>query len=245
MIQLSHDGPVARLFLTAPEARNALAVRHWEALAQTLAQVADSGARLLVVSGAGSAFSAGADLTEFPKLQAPPPRGPASAWRCAARAGTRRPADRNDRLDRRPLLRRRGGARHGGDSAPASPAASFAITPAKMGIGYPQEDVAAPRSSWSLRLWRRGLLSTGSTHRRRHGRRIGLSRPVTDQPGCDALTETSSPATLAASRMLKSGIGPGRRGIASDEGPGQPARRAVRLARAEPERLSRRRASRP
>jgi enoyl-CoA hydratase/carnithine racemase len=70
MIELSKDGPITRLVLNRPAARNALAIAHWEELADAAAQVARSDAQMLVVSGAGGAFSAGADLAEFPELQA-------------------------------------------------------------------------------------------------------------------------------------------------------------------------------
>jgi len=65
-IDIKFDGPFAILTLNRPEARNALQFTMIEALSYTLDQVVRSGARALVVTGAGSkAFCAGADITEL------------------------------------------------------------------------------------------------------------------------------------------------------------------------------------
>jgi enoyl-CoA hydratase/carnithine racemase len=244
MIQLSHDGPVARLVLNRPEARNALAVRHWEALADTLRQVAESDARLLVISGAGSAFSAGADLTEFPGLQADP--AARTRFRLAMRGACQALADLPIAtiawIDG-PCFGAGVALAMAADLRAASPAATFAITPAKMGIGYPQEDVARlvglVGPGWAARL-----LFTGAPVDAATAERIGLVETVTDQPGREALIEAILACDPGSIAMLKRGIGLARRGTAADEGQdssfdalfGSPV-----LA----ERLSRRRASRP
>ena len=59
----SRDGPVALLTLNRPERRNALAPEVLEELAQHIERLdVDPEIRVLVVTGAGSAFSSGADL---------------------------------------------------------------------------------------------------------------------------------------------------------------------------------------
>jgi enoyl-CoA hydratase len=59
------DG-VARLTLNRPERRNALSVEVRDAMSDTLDALADDdGVSVVVVTGAGSTFSAGFDLTEF------------------------------------------------------------------------------------------------------------------------------------------------------------------------------------
>jgi enoyl-CoA hydratase/carnithine racemase len=129
------------------------------------------------------------------------------------------------------------------DVRAAAPAATFALTPAKIGIGYPQEDVARlvglVGPGWAARL-----LFTGASVEAAMAERIGLVEAVVDQPGCHPLIEAILACDPGSIAMLKRGIGLARRGIASDEGQdssfdalfGSPV-----LA----ERLSRRRASRP
>lgn len=59
------DAGVVRLTLSRPAKKNAIHGPMWTALAEVLAEVADRPEdRVLVVSGAGDAFCAGADLTE-------------------------------------------------------------------------------------------------------------------------------------------------------------------------------------
>jgi enoyl-CoA hydratase/carnithine racemase len=242
MIKLTHEGPVARLVLDRPEARNALAVRHWEALARTLAQVRESDARLLVVSGAGSAFSAGADLTEFGELQADPDARMRfrRAMRSACEALAELPIATLAWIDG-PCFGAGVALAMAADVRAAAPTTGFAITPARIGIGYPQEDiarlVALVGPGWAARL-----LFTGDTIDAATAERIGLVEAVVDQPG--ALIEAILACDPGSISMLKRGIGLARRAIASDEGQdssfdalfGSPV-----LA----ERLSRRRASRP
>lgn len=60
------DGPLARLTLNRPERRNALGAAMWCGLGEA-ARAADSDPRIkvLIVSGAGGHFAAGADIAEF------------------------------------------------------------------------------------------------------------------------------------------------------------------------------------
>ena len=62
-IQLTRDGHVATLTLNRPEARNAMTPAMGEEVRRAVAEVrADASARVLVVTGAGKAFSGGGDL---------------------------------------------------------------------------------------------------------------------------------------------------------------------------------------
>jgi enoyl-CoA hydratase/carnithine racemase len=143
VFQLSIDGPTARLRLNRPEARNALPLGGWGALADAAEEGARSGAHLLILSGVpGGAFCAGADLGDFDSFRDDP--GARAAFRLAIRSGL-------DRLRSLaiPTLALVEGACYGAGVAVAmacdirfaGPAAQFAITPAKLGISYPQEDV--------------------------------------------------------------------------------------------------------
>lgn len=63
-ILVEAKGAVAQIVLNRPEARNSLRIADMAALQARLDEVLASGARCLVLSGAGSAFCAGRDLKE-------------------------------------------------------------------------------------------------------------------------------------------------------------------------------------
>jgi len=62
---------IARLTLSQPARRNALNAAMWAALPSKLAKVQkDKNVRVLIVTGAGEHFAAGADISEFETLYA-------------------------------------------------------------------------------------------------------------------------------------------------------------------------------
>jgi enoyl-CoA hydratase/carnithine racemase len=142
MFDIVLDGPVARLTLNRPEARNAIPAAGWRDLADIVGAVAASKARALVVAGAGGAFCAGADLNDFASM-----RDDAAA-RSAFRTGMRAAMDSFGALPI-PVIASISGPCYGAgvalalacDLRAATRDARFAITPAKMGISFPQEDV--------------------------------------------------------------------------------------------------------
>jgi enoyl-CoA hydratase/carnithine racemase len=143
MFELTLEGAIARLRLDRPEARNAIPVAGWGELANACSDAEAGGARLLVISGGREAFCAGADLSDFPSLTDDP--AAATAFRQAMRAGL-------DVLGALPIatVAAIDGPCYGAgvalamacDIRVAGEGARFAITPAKFGISYPQEDVA-------------------------------------------------------------------------------------------------------
>ena len=62
---IGEGGRVLLVTLDRPERRNALQAEQWAALAAVVRQAADKGARAIVLTGAGSAFCAGADLKDI------------------------------------------------------------------------------------------------------------------------------------------------------------------------------------
>jgi enoyl-CoA hydratase/carnithine racemase len=143
MFDLTLDGQVARLRLDRPEARNAIPVQSWALLAHRCGEAIRSGARLLILTGTSEAFCAGADLDDFPALTTD--SRSATAFRLVMRSAL-------DALSELPIATIAGieGPCYGAgvalamacDMRIAGEGARFAITPAKFGISYPQEDVA-------------------------------------------------------------------------------------------------------
>ncbi|WP_137294460.1 enoyl-CoA hydratase/isomerase family protein [Nocardioides dongxiaopingii] len=63
-VQVTSDGPVATLTIANPRRRNSIGDSGWPQLRAALAEVEASDARVLVVTGHGEDFCAGADLSE-------------------------------------------------------------------------------------------------------------------------------------------------------------------------------------
>jgi enoyl-CoA hydratase/carnithine racemase len=142
MFRLERNGDQARLTLDRPGARNAIPAAGWAALAAAIDQVAASDSRLLVVTGAGGTFCAGADLADFPGMRG----DDAAAARFRVEMRRALEALRDLAIPTIALIE---GHCYGAgvalamacDVRIASPTTRFAITPAKLGISYPQEDV--------------------------------------------------------------------------------------------------------
>lgn len=141
-ITLERHGHAAHLVLNRPEKRNALNEAMWRAIPSLLAEAeADNALRLLVVRGAGGAFAAGADISEFEEVYATPERA-ADYSRAIAAA-----------LDGlaafpKPTLAMIEGACVGGgcgialacDLRFAAEGSRFGITPGKLGLVYTLND---------------------------------------------------------------------------------------------------------
>ena len=142
MFHLTIDAGVARLVLSRPEARNAIPVAGWLELAERIEQARRGGAGLLVVGGAGDAFCAGADISEFPAMKE------SEAARTRFRLAMREGIDRLRDMEIPTIAAIHGPCFGAGvalamacDLRLSGSGARFAITPAKFGISYPQEDV--------------------------------------------------------------------------------------------------------
>lgn len=217
MIRLDFDGPTAWLRLDRPEARNALPMASWEDFAWRIDEVGASAARLLIVTGEGSSFCAGADLAEFAELQA------SEAARRRFRIAIRAALDGLAALSI-PTLAVIEGACFGAGVALAMacdirfavPDARLAITPAKIGIGYPQEDVHRLVSLVGPGVAAR-LLFTGMTIDAAEAHRLGLVE-IVGEPGLQLATMDAllacDPDSIA---MLKRGIGLAIAGLRQDD----------------------------
>ena len=219
MFDLAHDGDIARLTLNRPEARNAIPASGWARLEAMLAEAEGSGAKVLVVRGAGPAFCAGADLDDF------------AAMRDDGAARTRFRVAMREALDRLasiaiPTIAAIDGACFGAgvalalacDLRVAGAEASFAITPAKFGISYPQEDVARLVALVGPGQASRLLLSAESIDAA-DAVRIGLAEILAESAHEEAerLSRAITAGSGASHRALKRGIGLAVGGTARDE----------------------------
>ena len=142
MIHLTRNGHVATIALARPEAKNALPTAAWQALAAAARDVGDARA-VILRSDVPGIFSAGADIREFEQLQADP------ALRTRFRQAMREGIEAIAALPM-PVIAAVDGGCFGAavalilaaDIRIAGAQAEFAITPARLGIGYPREDVA-------------------------------------------------------------------------------------------------------
>ena len=218
MFDLAHDGDIARLMLNRPEARNAVPAAGWPRLETTLGAAEASGAKALIVCGAGTAFCAGADLDDF------------AAMRQDAEARTRFRSAMRAALERLaglaiPTIAAIDGACFGAgvalalacDIRVAGQGASFAITPAKFGISYPQEDVARLVALVGPGQAPRLLLSAESIDAG-EAARIGLVEILAPNAHEEAerLARAIAAGSGASHRALKRGIGLAAAGAASD-----------------------------
>ncbi len=143
MFDLTVDPGVARLAINRPEARNAIPLEGWARLTDAIHEATKSSARLLVLAGEkGGIFCAGADISDFATFQGNP------AARSGFRQAIRTALDHLRDMAIPTVALVEGGCYGAGvaiamacDLRIAGGDARFAITPAKLGISYPQEDV--------------------------------------------------------------------------------------------------------
>ncbi len=167
------DG-VGCVILSRPQRRNALADRHWQALAAALRLAVEQGLRALVLAGEGGGFSAGADLEELAALCHSPQQLEAVARRTqeVQRALESAPL---------PLVAAIDGVCFGGgvglalccDVRLGTSDARFGLAPARLGLRYSPQDCARLVASVGLAAARR-LLIGGETIGGEEALRIGL-----------------------------------------------------------------------
>jgi enoyl-CoA hydratase/carnithine racemase len=218
MMELSIDGDIARLRFARPEVRNAIPVAGWKAIAQHVAAAEEAGARLLLVSGDRRAFSAGADVSEFPAMLADPALR--TAFRLAMREGIEAVAQAampTAALIEGPCYGAAVALAMACDLRIAGPDAAFAITPAKFGISYPQEDVhrlvslVGRGQAGRLLLTARGIDAAEAS-------RIGLVEIVAEDPAAEAaaLAEAIVVGSADSQAELRRAIRLAAGGTASD-----------------------------
>jgi enoyl-CoA hydratase/carnithine racemase len=188
-LEFVRDGAVARLTFARPEKKNAIAYGMWSAIPEIVAEAEkDAEVKVLVLTGSGQDFSAGADISEFGTLRSSAEGAAAydKAVEGAVRAltGLRKPT----------VAMIRGNCIGGGcqisvacDFRFAAAGARFGITPAKLGIVY---DFVSTRQLVSLvgPAHARYFLLSGELIQADRAREIGL---LNDVYAPDALEEST------------------------------------------------------
>lgn len=137
-LRLEVDQNVARITIDNAGKRNAMNAAMWRRLPELLAEAAaDPEVRVVVLTGAGDAFCAGADISELHEIEGPE----GSATEPAERALLECPL---------PTIALINGLCIGGgcqlaaacDLRIAAESAVFGITPAKLGVVYPPSSIA-------------------------------------------------------------------------------------------------------
>jgi enoyl-CoA hydratase len=141
-IILNRDGAVATIVLNRPDKRNALTTAMWQRLGEMVdAADADPSVKVIVVTGAGQAFAAGADIDEFAAVFSDPRAADAAA-------SVTYQAQKRLHRNRKPTIAKIRGACVGGgcgialccDLRFADTTARLGITPGKLGLIYSLSD---------------------------------------------------------------------------------------------------------
>ena len=212
MINLTRDGAIVTIALGRPEARNAVPISAWQALAAAADEVGDARA-VILRSDVPGIFSAGADVREFEALQSD------ASLRVRFRTAMRDGIEALAALPM-PVIAAVDGGCFGAavalilaaDIRVAGDRAEFATTPARLGLGYPQQDVARLATQVGKGVAAL-MLFTGDRLVPDEAKRIGLVE-LRAKKAVDTATELASAIAANApgavrllKRMLRGGEG--------------------------------------
>ena len=190
-IDTARQGHVLHITLHNPARRNAMCHSMWRDLGDALAGAAsEPDLRALVLTGAGDkAFCAGNDISEFRTWRDDPEK------HAAYEATSHRAMTLLRELPFPSIARIRGVCVGGGleialacDLRLADQASRFAITPARLGLGYKLEDVSLVVDTVGAAVARR-LLFTARMHDAAEALRLGLVEEVHEASKLDAAVE--------------------------------------------------------
>ena len=202
-ILVERDGHAARVVINRPARRNAISLAAWQSLAAAFDNLAaDPGVRVVVLTGVGDrAFCAGNDISEFSEKRSTPEQ--VEAYDAVISHAYRVIGG----IDKPLVARVRGFAVGGGfelmqlcDLQIASAGARFAMTPARLGLGYKLDDVQllvdriGPRAA-------REMLFTGRLFDATEAQRMGFVTRVVPDEDLDAAVDACV-AAIAANAPL-------------------------------------------
>jgi methylglutaconyl-CoA hydratase len=198
-LQARRDGPVATLCLNRPQLHNAFDAELIAALTSALEALADDGdIRVVVLEGAGTSFSAGADLNWM--------RGMAAASESDNRADAMALARLMRVLDAlpKPTIARVHGAAFGGgvglvaccDIAIGVPGAKFGLTESRLGLlpAVISPYVVAAIGTRQARRW----FASAEVFDAAEAHRIGLLHAVVEPAELDAAVQAQADLLLRA-----------------------------------------------
>lgn len=191
-IRFEHHDSIGRVTIDNPRRRNAMQFAMWERLGEVFDEIAQlSSVRVVILTGAGEhAFCAGNDISQFPEVRDTPAQ-----------------VERYDRTTlktyasiktlNKPTIARIAGVAVGGgfeltqlcDIQLAAASARFAMTPAKLGLGYKLDDVellverVGPRAASELLL-------TGRQFEAAEAARMGLINHSIPTEELDSLVDS-------------------------------------------------------
>lgn len=183
-VRLEREGAVAHLLIDRPAKRNAMTLAMWQAIPELVEQaVGDRNVRALVIRAAAPGpFCAGADLGEILDRKDDP------AWLAQSQAAINRTQRAVARAALPTIAFVEGDCIGGGcglavacDLRVATPAARFAVTPAKLGLVYPLHDVKLLVDLIGPGQAKR-LMYTGSIIDAAEALRIGLVESIASSP---------------------------------------------------------------
>jgi enoyl-CoA hydratase/carnithine racemase len=183
-VRLESEGGLAQLLIDRAPKRGAMTLAMWQAIPGLVGQAAaDPAVRALVVRAAAPGpFCAGADLGELLAHKNDP------AWLAQSQSAINAAQHALARVELPTVAFVEGDAMGGGcgiamacDLRVATPAARFAITPAKLGLVYPLHDVKLLVDLVGTGQAKR-LLYTGSAIDAAEALRIGLVELIADSP---------------------------------------------------------------
>jgi enoyl-CoA hydratase/carnithine racemase len=202
-IIIQRDGPIGHLIIHNPSRRNAMSFDMWRTLGDALEALAtDKSLRVIVMRGAGDkAFCVGNDISEFAQRrsskQSITEYNVVMARAYEALHGLRLPT----------IARIEGYCIGGGleisqlcDIQIAADNARFAVTPAKLGLGYKLDDVLLLTRNMNAKYVKE-LLMTGRQFDANEALRMGLINRVTPVAELDAVVEQYA-AQIAANAPL-------------------------------------------
>ena len=204
-------GRIGRILLTQPAKRNAISAVMWKQLLSCLEEAADTPAlKVLIITGDGEHFAAGADISEFETLYATPETSKNISLTIAQ-------ALEAVSIFPKPTIAKIRGACVGGgcgialacDIRIADGTSKFAITPGNLGLVYPFADMK--RLIQAVGISRaKDMLFSARTVLAEEAMQIGLINRLTDQYELDqvvrdyaiSVADISGESISATNRMF-------------------------------------------
>ena len=205
------DGRVGRFTINRPDKRNAMSLDMWRRMRDVFEAWADDPEiRVIVVRGAGDkCFCAGNDISEFKDLRSTP------AGIAAYHATTEQAYSALRGIAKPTIARIEGFCMGGGlevaqlcDIQIAADTATFAVTPAKLGIGYKLDDVRLLTDAVSAKHAKE-ILFTGRRFPAADALRWGLVNRVVAAADLDATVDgyveeiaANAPLSVKAAKLI-------------------------------------------